>query len=346
MSRQKNVQLKVWSVGNNRVWRLISIQEKQSLATLHELLRKEFKLPQNHLYAFYLGPVPFNSRQACGGPGTDTPKKADLMKLRDIGIRRGDCFTYVYDFKADDHLVLQVQRRTKATERGQQAQVLKRNGNVKSPVQAAPAADPVPQTAAAFKALLPDLKTAVDAWSDQKHPAKSVLKKHVDLIKKLEAKLDRDWEKLRHIERHLDRDVSGFLVALPDMLESEGLSEDALSVIDGFMDMEPASFSSDKPRILLSLNRQDEAERIVHENTEKFPDDPWIWAKGADVMWRLEKKQDAESYYRTALDKAPKARYIRDAVLERLLALLEETGKHRAAEELAAIEEKRRNKNA
>ncbi len=79
--------------------------------------------------------------------------------------------------------------------------------------------------------------------------------------------------------------------------------------------------------------------------TARFPEDAWVWAKSASVLARAGRPLDAERGYRRALELAGNAQYLRDGILERLLALLEEQGKAGAARDLAEEEKRRRARN-
>ncbi len=347
-SKARVLNIKVWPERNDRIWRLISISEDKTLKDLQQIISREFQLAGDHLWCFYLGDAPFFSKHAIGGPRAGTERKAAKTSLKSLQVKRGGRFYFVFDFCDHQVFALQVKRFFNKTEKGQNSRVIKRHGKARPVSTAGEEAreEERKQLQRRFEGLSDEVVSVVGAWVENRQFTKSELRSGFNLARGLHERIKGDWTVVTQLEKLLVCDISGWLIALPELLNREGLSEEALEVIGMYLDLEPHSFLSDKPLVLLATGREDAAREQVVKNTEYFADDPWIWTKGGDVLWRMKENREAEAYYRKALELVGKHHYLRDLILERLLTLLEELGDSDAAKELAQKEEKHRSKNA
>ena len=333
--------IKITPVKDDRLWRIVEISDRQTLHQLSGIVRDEFSLTGNHLYCFYLGDKPYNARTAYGGPAADTRRLAVKTTLGSLGLKKGRRFLYVFDFADDRIFRLQVQRIHNVGDPSKLPRVTKRHGQVARPSRSSEETKRQ-ETLAELGDMSERLGSVADSWSQGKRPSKASLRQEYELATELGARIAGDWEKVKLLEKHSRSDVSGWLIALPEALAAEGLTDEALAIIDTLGGIEPDAFLGDKPLVLCKAGRGDEARKEAEANAERFPEDAWIWAKGGDVFWKLGDTAKAESFFRRALELAGNTQYLRESVLERLLALLEEMCKSDAARDLAAAEQRRR----
>jgi len=333
-------ELKVWPLEQEGVWRAIDVTDRQSLHHLHETIKVEFGLAGQHLYCFYLSDKAYDAKKAYGGPGADTPHHADKTNFASMGLKRGRRFLYLFDFTAERFFRVLVQKVRGAPDGGRFPAVSGRQGRLPAPEKPAP-----DDSRAACGPIENDLRAAAAAWAQGKRPSKGALKREHDLAVALVERAKGDWGMVKRLERRLGVDVSGWIAGLPEALAAEGFTAEALAVIDRFAELEPESLLGDRGVVLVGAGRIDEAVEAVGAATSRFPEDAWVWAKGASVLARAGKPLEAERGYRRALELAGNAQYLRDGILERLLALLEEQGKAGAAHDLAEEENRRRSRN-
>jgi tetratricopeptide (TPR) repeat protein len=329
-------------MNQENVWRAVDVTDRQTLHHLHETLKAEFGLPGEHLYCFYLSDKAYDPKKAYGGPRADTLQQADKTNFASLGMKRGRRFLYLFDFTAEHFFSVLVQRVRGAPENGRFPAVSGRQGKLILP----PVENATPEKPRGpCDDLENELRTVAAAWSHGKRPSKGALRKEYDLAVVLAGRVGGDWGVVKRIERKTGTDVSGWIVGLPEALAVEGFFEEALGVIDKFTELEPEALLGDRGAVLLKAGRADEAVQAVSVATTRFNEDAWVWAKGADVLARAGKPADAERAYRRALERAGNAQYLRDSILERLLALLEAQGKTDAAHGLAEEESRRRSRN-
>jgi len=333
-------ELKVWPRDQDGVWRAIDVTDRQSLHHLHETIKNEFALAGRHLYCFYLGDKAYDAKKAYGGPGADTPLKAEKTNFASLGLKRGRRFLYLFDFTAERFFTVLVQRVRGAPAGGRFPAVSGRHGHVAAPDKPAP-----DDSRAACGPIENDLRAAAAAWAQGKRPSKGALKREHELALALAERVKGDWGMVKRLELRLGVDVSGWIVGLPEALAAEGFTAEALAAIDRFAELEPESLLGDRGVVLAGAGRIEEAVEAAGAATARFPEDAWVWAKSASVLARAGRPLDAERGYRRALELAGNAQYLRDGILERLLALLEEQGKAGAARDLAEEEKRRRARN-
>jgi tetratricopeptide (TPR) repeat protein len=338
----KAYDIRIWPVNEESVWRTVEIGDRQTLHQLGNVIREEFGLKGDHLYAFFMGEKPYSSRVAYGGPNADTRRQANKTTIGSLGLKKGRKFLFLFNFTEDRSYQLLVQRILSAPDNAVLPRVSVRTGKLPAPPRPA-AADA--NSLGPLRPLADRLQSVADAWSQGKRPSKAALLEEVALARTFDEKVAGRWQKIRSLERETGSDISGWLVGLPEALVAEGLADEALDIIDRFAGLEHISFLSDKPLVFLKAGRTEEAKQEAEANTRRFPEDAWVWAKAGNLLWQAGDAGKAERLLRRALEIAGSAQYLRESILERLLSLLEETGKTQAARDLAEAENRRRARN-
>ncbi|WP_129629520.1 plasmid pRiA4b ORF-3 family protein [Candidatus Oscillochloris fontis] len=88
---------------DSEYWREIEIADDQSFHDLHLAIQRAFDWDNDHLYAFYMGKRPYDSRTEIGAPMSDCDQEADQVTLGDLNLRTNKKFLYLFDF-GDNHL--------------------------------------------------------------------------------------------------------------------------------------------------------------------------------------------------------------------------------------------------
>jgi tetratricopeptide (TPR) repeat protein len=137
-------------------------------------------------------------------------------------------------------------------------------------------------------------------------------------------------------------DLGGWLLDLPFALAGKGKVDEAVGLSRAFAPlMERENLLGDLAFILAKAGRRDEAIHQVKANLEAFPDDVWVVIKGGDALDASGDRAGAEDLYRRAYSMTDPTGYDREGVMDRLLPLLEETGKKEEAERLRSETEGR-----
>ncbi|NNJ08997.1 plasmid pRiA4b ORF-3 family protein [Chloroflexales bacterium ZM16-3] len=84
-------------------WREIEVADDQLLSDLHLAIQRAFAWDNDHLYSFYMGKRPYDTKNEIGSPGADARRRADRVTLGELGLRTKQKFLYLFDF-GDDHL--------------------------------------------------------------------------------------------------------------------------------------------------------------------------------------------------------------------------------------------------
>ena len=141
-----------------------------------------------------------------------------------------------------------------------------------------------------------------------------------------------------------DCDLSWWLDMLPLARASPrvGMVDEAVELCRRMAPVYGAENSlGDRAVILAENGRREEALRQVEQNLQQFPEDVWIRIKAGDACKALGELARAEALYRQAYDMtdASRSSYDRDGAVERLLDLLEETGREEEREALVGAEQ-------
>jgi hypothetical protein len=84
-------------------WREIEIANDQYLSDLHLAIQRALEWDNDHLYSFYTGKRPYDSKTEIGSPGSETRRRADKVTVGSLELRTRQKFLYLFDF-GDDHL--------------------------------------------------------------------------------------------------------------------------------------------------------------------------------------------------------------------------------------------------
>lgn len=331
--------IKVWPVVEEDAWRVVEANDRQNLHHLHHLIRTEYGLQGEHLYSFYMGGEPYEAKRAYGCPRADTPHVAGRTSLGSLGLKKGRRFAYVFDFSQERVFGLLVQSVRNNAEDLKLPRVVTRHGP-----QVTPASDPAPEGLGDLEPFVGDVRSVAASTAAGKRFSRTVLQTQHALAVKLADAIGGDPARFHLLEKRCGEDVSGWIVSLPESLAAEGLFDEALDVIARYEPLEPEALAGDRALILLHAGQRQEAMAAAEANIQRFPDDAWVRTKSGDVCWKAGEPARAERLYRKALELAGSANYLREALLERLLSLLEEQGMSQAAKELAEQESRRRSR--
>lgn len=139
-------------------------------------------------------------------------------------------------------------------------------------------------------------------------------------------------------------DVGWWLGELPFALARFGMVDEAAELCARMAAVrEVEYFLGDRAVILAEAGRRDEALRQVEKNLARFPDDAWVRIKAGDVYRELGDAAAAETAYRHALamSQAEEPSFDRDGAVERLICILDETGRSEEANALIESEKAR-----
>jgi len=139
-------------------------------------------------------------------------------------------------------------------------------------------------------------------------------------------------------------DVGWWLGEIPFALARFGMVDEAAELCARMAAVrEVEYFLGDRAVILAEAGRRDEALRQVEKNLIRFPDDAWVRIKAGDVYRELGDAAAAEAAYRHALamSDADEPSFDRDGAVERLICILDETGRSEEANALIESEKAR-----
>lgn len=154
--------------------------------------------------------------------------------------------------------------------------------------------------------------------------------------------LARKVEGFHRFDPYLDNRLWDWLIPLPLNLATDGHVDEAsrLALAWSGIEGEADNLLGDRAVLLAEAGREADAREQVRENLERFPEDVWVRIKGGDSLRALKDVRGAEAFYRESLKMADD-RYDREGVLERLIPLLEDTGRGEEASALKAEEDRR-----
>jgi tetratricopeptide (TPR) repeat protein len=139
-------------------------------------------------------------------------------------------------------------------------------------------------------------------------------------------------------------DVGWWLGELPFALARFGMVDQAAELCRRMAAVrEVENFLGDRAVILAEAGKREEALRQVEKNLNRFPEDTWVRIKAGDVYRALGDAAAAEAAYRHALEMTPtdQASDDRDGAVERLICILDETGRSEDANALITSEKMR-----
>jgi len=81
------------------IWRRFAVLDDISLFELHEIIQTVMDWTDTHLYSFFIHKAEYTDLETVAELGRG--KIADTVSLRSLKLKKGDTFTYVYDFGDD-----------------------------------------------------------------------------------------------------------------------------------------------------------------------------------------------------------------------------------------------------
>ncbi len=80
------------------VWRTLVVRESASLAKLHDAIQRAMGWTNSHLYEFEIGGQRFSDHETSESFDDEEPGDSQISRLRDLYLKEGGNFTYLYDF--------------------------------------------------------------------------------------------------------------------------------------------------------------------------------------------------------------------------------------------------------
>ncbi len=101
------VAFKVSHIYHRDVHRVIEAVPANTLHDLQTAIQDAFEWDTDHLYSFFLTSRPFDYRFTFENPRSDSENRtADLVAVGDLGLRRGQKFTYLFDYNHTFEIVV------------------------------------------------------------------------------------------------------------------------------------------------------------------------------------------------------------------------------------------------
>jgi tetratricopeptide (TPR) repeat protein len=152
-----------------------------------------------------------------------------------------------------------------------------------------------------------------------------------------------DETRLTDLDEQHDLFILDWAIELPFQLARAGLVEEAATLAERFAAITEAdNFLPDRAIILAEAGRREDALAQVTDNLTRFADDPWVTIKSGDVYEQFGDHDRAEQLYRRGLELAGDDDYTRAGAVERLVPLLDNTGRKEEGEALIEAEEARK----
>jgi len=149
---------------------------------------------------------------------------------------------------------------------------------------------------------------------------------------------------LDQLTEHSTVDIGWWLGEIPFALARFGMVDEAAELCARMAAVrEVENFLGDRAVILAEAGRREDTLRQVEKNLVRFPEDAWVRIKAGDVYRALGDTASAEAAYRHALEMTPadQPSFDRDGAVERLICILDETGRSEEADALIASEKAR-----
>ncbi|MEX0829370.1 MAG: tetratricopeptide repeat protein [Nitrospirales bacterium] len=148
-----------------------------------------------------------------------------------------------------------------------------------------------------------------------------------------------DETRLTDLDEQHDLFLLDWAIELPFQLARAGLVDEAATLAMRFAAITEAdNFLPDRAIILAEAGRREEALAQVIDNLTRFAEDPWVVIKSGDVHDTLGEHDQAEQLYRRGLELAGDDTYTRAGAVERLIPLLDKTGRNAEADALVDAE--------
>jgi tetratricopeptide (TPR) repeat protein len=141
------------------------------------------------------------------------------------------------------------------------------------------------------------------------------------------------------LEEATDFLLVDWLLSLPADLARRNMTDVAFELCEVFSAYsDEIYFLCERALLLAHLGKRERTVQQIRANLTAFPDNPRVVAKAAEAFWKLEEVGHAERLFRKALDLAAEDINVREKILEKLLAMLEEHERSEEAIELVQSE--------
>jgi len=351
--------------GMPRVFRIVELSEKQSLHHLHLVIHQGFSLKGKSLYAFYLSGKHWDPESEYGGPLAGSPRKSKKALLGKLALERARPFLYLFNFEKQNWFEIEWIEEKRAEPSKNYPRLLEGEGELPTPVP--PLEDALPPP---LKTLLQNLRPALLSWDPAATKPRSPkeVREARNLVealyKILQEKGESKWPLLDEATGML---LGDWLLSLPPDFVRRGLAEEALRLCEFFASYcLEAYFKCEKALVLASIDKKRKQKAALEQISEvaarypllaeaitkqtgfpiepvedrglHLPEDPRIWTKIAEFLWKIDHVGPAERLFRRALDLALDDIYERELVLAKLIAMLEENERQDEAIELIRSE--------
>ena len=197
--------------------------------------------------------------------------------------------------------------------------------------------------------LFVDQHLPMEAFSDDAPANREEAERHLRMAQAVvDLVAPRDGEPrldlLDQLTEHSTVDMGWWLGEIPFALARFGMVDEAAELCARMAAVREAeNFLGDRAVILAEAGRRDDALRQAEKNLVRFPEDAWVRIKAGDVYRELGDAAAAEAAYRQALEMTPadQPSFDRDGAVERLICILDETGRSDEANALIESEKAR-----
>jgi hypothetical protein len=351
--------------GMPRVYRTVELSEKQSLHHLHLAIHQSFSLKGKALYAFYLSGKRWDPESEYGGPLAASPRKTKKALLGRLALNKARPFLYLFNFEKENWFDIEWIEERKAEPVKNYPHFLAGEGELPAP--ASPLEEVLPSS---LKTLVQNLKPALYSWDPattkprspkEVQEAKNLVEA---LYKVLQEKGENRWPLLDEATGMI---LADWLLSLPHDFVKRGLTEEALRLCEFFAPYcERDYFKCEKALVLASIDKKRKQKAALEQICEvsarfpllaeeitkqtgflivptqdrslHLPEDPRIWTKVAEFLWKIDHVAPAERFFRSALDLASDDIYERELILAKFIAMLEENERQDEAIELIRSE--------
>jgi len=294
----KSFVLRVSLYADPDVWRVMEVPSTLSLADLHAALERAFTWEEGHLYSFFLGEA-WEPEGWCGGPGSGAPAGAAAISLDRLGLDEDDSFLYLHDFHQENwHEVRVEEARPEAG--SPWPTVAEARGRVPRPPRAGEGEERPPTAAeldarAALARRIEELAARMYALIEDEDDEVVEEGPEADLEEECRLALEAlDWCGGREGRlaglglglglRETDFLVSDWMLAVVEALYEAGAPEAALELARKCAEVtRAADFLAETAILLAATGAWPEAVAQAEANRERFPRDPWVHLKAADI---------------------------------------------------------------
>lgn len=115
------------------VWRILVLQGEHTMEQLHELILKAFDFDNEHLYSFFMDGQKWSNKSVVSPLDDSGLMKSNEIRIGDIGLSKGQSFTYLYDYGDEWMFTIVVEQVSKRSTKRINPHIKEQKG--KSPIQ-------------------------------------------------------------------------------------------------------------------------------------------------------------------------------------------------------------------